>query len=53
MVAKGYYNLPEKTKESFYVDQLDGLCWFRTGDIGQIDTQDGVLQIIDRKKGKY
>ena len=41
----------EKTLEEFYDE--DGYRWFRTGDIGQIDTQDGALQIIDRKKGKY
>ncbi len=31
LVANGYYNLPEKTAESFYEE--DGTKWFRTGDI--------------------
>ncbi len=31
LVANGYYNLPEKTTESFYEE--DGTKWFRTGDI--------------------
>ena len=49
-MVSGYYQLPECTEEQFYIDQEDGQRWFRTGDIGQIDTNDAVLRIIDRKK---
>ena len=46
-IAKGYYQMPEKTKEEFYEE--NGTRWFRTGDIGEYDTL-GQLRIVDRKK---
>ena len=42
-VFKGYWNRPEETKAALQ----DG--WFKTGDIGNIDT-DGYLSVTDRKK---
>ena len=42
-VMKGYWQLPEATKESFYED------WFLTGDLGNVD-EEGYFSILDRKK---
>jgi long-chain acyl-CoA synthetase len=42
-VFKGYWNMPEETRQAF-----DGE-WFHTGDIGKID-DDGFLSVTDRKK---
>nr|CAH7730732.1 unnamed protein product [Callosobruchus chinensis] len=46
-ISIGYYKMPEKTKEDFYEE--NGRRWFKTGDIGEVDS-DGSFRIIDRKK---
>jgi malonyl-CoA/methylmalonyl-CoA synthetase len=43
-VFKGYWQMPEKTKEEFTEDG-----WFRTGDVGKIDER-GYVQIVGRSK---
>jgi len=43
-VFKGYWNMPEETRNTFTPDG-----WFKTGDIGAIDS-DGFLSVTDRKK---
>jgi len=46
-VAVGYFKNEEETASNFYEE--NGKRWFRTGDIGQFDS-DGCLRIVDRKK---
>ncbi|CAH1987079.1 unnamed protein product [Acanthoscelides obtectus] len=46
-ISIGYYKKPGNTKEDFFEE--NGRRWFKTGDIGEVDS-DGVFRIIDRKK---
>lgn len=46
-VFKGYWRHPEATKQSFV--EIDGLPYFRTGDLGRMD-EDGYFFITDRLK---
>lgn len=44
-VSPGYYKNPIKTKEEFF--EKDGKWWFKTGDIGQLET-DGAIKVIGK-----
>ncbi|XP_018025784.1 long-chain-fatty-acid--CoA ligase 4 isoform X2 [Hyalella azteca] len=46
-IAKGYFKNAAETKNAFYEE--NGIRWFRTGDIAEIDNT-GCVKIIDRKK---
>ena len=41
-LASGYYN--HSKPSDFFIDPDDGSKWFQTGDVGQINTEDGVLR---------
>ncbi len=43
-VFKGYWRMPEKTKEEFSADG-----WFKTGDVGKVDER-GYVSIVGRSK---
>ncbi|XP_071749202.1 LOW QUALITY PROTEIN: long-chain-fatty-acid--CoA ligase 4-like [Lepeophtheirus salmonis] len=47
LIAMGYFELMDETEENFYEE--NGVRWFKTGDIGQLQSS-GALKIIDRKK---
>ena len=47
VVSIGYLKQDELTKESFYDE--NGVHWFRTGDIAEVN-QLGIFRIIDRRK---
>jgi len=47
-ICAGYFNLKAENDEAFVVD-ASGMRWFRTGDIGQIESN-GSVKIIDRRK---
>jgi malonyl-CoA/methylmalonyl-CoA synthetase len=44
-VVAGYWERPDATRESFFPGR-----WFRTGDIGRVDPDDGYLSITGRSK---
>ena len=46
-MATGYYKMAQKTKEEFYTD-AQGVRWFKTGDIGQIEPTGRVVNVIFR-----
>ncbi|RJP35738.1 MAG: long-chain fatty acid--CoA ligase [Actinobacteria bacterium] len=47
-VCRGYWNLPDKTRESFVIDE-QGRRWHRSGDVVVKDGE-GFYTIVDRKK---
>ena len=48
-VMLGYFKRPDETEKVMFTDPADGRQWFKTGDVGVMDT-DGYFKIVDRKK---
>lgn len=48
-VMDGYYNRADETDKVMYADPADGRRWFKTGDIGVMNSE-GYFRIVDRKK---
>ena len=46
-VAKGYYNLPELTRDHFKIEPNTKLRMYRTGDLGRFNTN-GILEYLGR-----
>jgi len=46
--CRGYWNLPDKTSESFVIDE-EGRRWHRSGDV-VVKDEEGFYTIVDRKK---
>jgi len=49
-LAQGYYKCSDPTANSSFITDQDGKRWYRTGDIGSVNPQNGALRIVDRKK---
>ena len=45
----GYKNQPEKTREGYWTDPVDGSIWQRMGDVGRIDAE-GFVELVGRTK---
>jgi acyl-CoA synthetase (AMP-forming)/AMP-acid ligase II len=45
----GYKNQPEKTREGYWIDPVDGSTWQRMGDVGRVDA-DGFVELVGRTK---
>ena len=48
-VMLGYFKRPDETEKVMLTDPADGRAWFKTGDVGVMDS-DGYFKIVDRKK---
>jgi amino acid adenylation domain-containing protein len=46
-VARGYHNQTELTRERFVTDPVDGVRWYRSGDLGRL-LSDGRLEHLGR-----
>lgn len=45
----GYWNNEEATKAAFYIRPSDGSKWYRTGDVGSLDSN-GAIYVSHRVK---
>ena len=48
-VMKGYWNLPERSAEAYYVDG-DGVRWYKTGDVVRESERDGYIFVGRRDR---
>ncbi len=48
-VMLGYFKRPDETDKVMFTDPADGRQWFKTGDVGMMES-DGYFKIVDRKK---